>query len=171
MEKETYKNDVLVAVTLLLCLWFKLDAVIEYGIENISCISIASCILLVIVIMSMALWLLFTNSSKLWAIIKGVFKSEIFDTISWIAFFMPIICIEKYSTYFACASWVFGDIILLSAFLLIRNKYKIKIPEFGISDSRFSCYARFPTGAYYICPPNNMDGKMQNCKVQMKFTL
>ena len=127
MEKETYKNDVLVAVTLLLCLWFKLDAVIEYGIENISCISIASCILLVIVIMSMALWLLFTNSSKLWAIIKGVFKSEIFDTISWIAFFMPIICIEKYSTYFACASWVFGDIILLSAFLLIRNNYKIKI--------------------------------------------
>ena len=84
MEKETYKNDVLVAVTLLLCLWFKLD-------------------------------------------IKGVFKSEIFDTISWLAFFMPIICIEKYSTYFACASWVFGDIILLSAFLLIRNKYKIKI--------------------------------------------
>ena len=44
-------------------------------------------------------------------------------------------------------------------------------PEFGISDCRFSCYARFPTGAYYICPPNNMDGKMQNCKVQMKFTL
>ena len=34
-------------------------------------------------------------------------------------------------------------------------------PEFGISDSRFSCYARFPIGAYYICPPNNMDGKMQ----------
>lgn len=44
-------------------------------------------------------------------------------------------------------------------------------PEFGISDCRFSCYARFPIGAYYICPPNNMDGKMQNCKVQMKFTL
>ena len=50
----------------------------------------------------------------------------------------------------------------------VSNNYK---PEFGISDSRFSCYARFPTGAYYICPPNNMDGKMQNCKVQMKFTL
>ena len=31
-------------------------------------------------------------------------------------------------------------------------------PEFGISDSRFSCYARFPTGAYYIYHPNNMDG-------------
>ena len=52
------------------------------------------------------------------------------------------------------------------------KKYNIEYkPEFGISDSRFSCYARFPTGAYYICPPNNMDGKMQNCKVQMKFTL
>ena len=37
----------------------------------------------------------------------------------------------------------------------------IKKPEFGISDCRFSCYARFPIGAYYICPPNNMDGKMQ----------
>ena len=35
------------------------------------------------------------------------------------------------------------------------------LPEFGISDCRFSCYARFPIGAYYICPPNNMDGKMQ----------
>ena len=44
-------------------------------------------------------------------------------------------------------------------------------PEFGISDSRFSCYVGFPTDAYYIYPPNNMDGKMQNCKVQIKFTL
>ena len=51
------------------------------------------------------------------------------------------------------------------------SKKSVYKPEFGISDSRFSCYARFPTGAYYICPPNNMDGKMQNCKVQMKFTL
>ena len=61
---------------------------------------------------------------------------------------------------------------------MLQNKFistifaqQYKLPEFGISDSRFSCYARFPTGAYYICPPNNMDGKMQNCKVQMKFTL
>ena len=45
------------------------------------------------------------------------------------------------------------------------------LPEFGISDSRFSCYVGFPTDAYYIYPPNNMDGKMQNCKVQIKFTL
>ena len=53
----------------------------------------------------------------------------------------------------------------------ILTAFSVVPPEFGISDSRFSCYARFPTGAYYICPPNNMDGKMQNCKVQMKFTL
>ena len=51
------------------------------------------------------------------------------------------------------------------AYSQINRKVYYK-PEFGISDSRFSCYARFPTGAYYICPPNNMDGKMQNCKVQ-----
>ena len=52
--------------------------------------------------------------------------------------------------------------IPISAGLLWAFIYQ---PEFGISDSRFSCYARFPIGAYYICPPNNMDGKMQNCKV------
>ena len=42
-----------------------------------------------------------------------------------------------------------------------RNYEGTYRPEFGISDCRFSCYARFPIGAYYICPPNNMDGKMQ----------
>ena len=44
--------------------------------------------------------------------------------------------------------------------------YFIYKPEFGISDSRFSCYVGVPTDAYYIYPPNNMDGKMQNCKIQ-----
>ena len=48
-----------------------------------------------------------------------------------------------------------------------KENYK---PEFGISDSRFPCYASFPTDVYYIYPPNNMDGQMQNCKVQIKFT-
>ena len=71
----------------------------------------------------------------------------------------------------------FGDIkyeiMLFSLFgnMIFYVTFSFYIPEFGISDSRFSCYARFPTCAYYICPPNNMDGKMQNCKVQMKFTL
>ena len=52
-----------------------------------------------------------------------------------------------------------------------NGKYGDYKPEFGISDSRFSCYVGFPTDAYYIYLPNNMDGKMQNCKVQIKFTL
>ena len=60
------------------------------------------------------------------------------------------------------------DSLLLAVLAYNVGPYK---PKFGISDSRFSCYARFPIGAYYIYPPNNMDGKMQNCKVQMKFTL
>ena len=57
-----------------------------------------------------------------------------------------------------------------SSFITNKDKF-LSEPEFGISNCHFSCYARFPIGAYYICPPNNMDGKMQNCKVQMKFTL
>ena len=52
-----------------------------------------------------------------------------------------------------------------------HDMFCIHKPEFGISDSRFSCYVGFPTDAYYIYLPNNMDGKMQNCKVQIKFTL
>ena len=69
--------------------------------------------------------------------------------------------------------WTLSQLSVLSK---EKKTFNLKVevplkPEFGISDSRFSCYARFPTCAYYICPPNNMDGKMQNCKVQMKFTL
>lgn len=126
MEKETYKKEVFVAVTMLLCLWFKLDAVIEYGTENMSCFLIASCGLLLVVILSMAIWLLFTNRKKLWTIIKGIFKSDMFDTISWIAFLMPIVCIEKYSLHFACASWIFGDIVLLAAFLYSKKVVQLK---------------------------------------------
>ena len=39
---------------------------------------------------------------------------------------------------------------------MLRHNY---IPEFGISDSRFSCYVGVPTDAYYIYHPNNMDSK------------
>ena len=48
---------------------------------------------------------------------KGVFKSKTFDAISSVAFLMPLICIEKYNVYFACASWVLGDIVLVGALL------------------------------------------------------
>ena len=59
---------------------------------------------------------------------------------------------------------LFIDLVALSsigAFAQSRTGSTTIQPEFGISDCRFSCYARFPIGAYYICPPNNMDGKMQ----------
>ena len=45
-------------------------------------------------------------------------------------------------------------------YTVVKSPSGYYIPEFGISNSHFSCYARFPIGAYYICPPNNMDGKM-----------
>ena len=53
------------------------------------------------------------------------------------------------------------DAVDLSAKSKRKSAKTTNLPEFGISNCRFSCYARFPIGAYYICPPNNMDGKMQ----------
>lgn len=124
MITETYKNEVFMAVTLLLCLWFKLDVVIVYGVENTSFFTVGTCVLFSLVILSRALWLLVTNRRKLWLILKGIFKSEMFDTISWVAFLMPFFCIEKYCNYFAYASWILGDIMLLSAFLMSQKKSK-----------------------------------------------
>ena len=126
MEKEIYKNEIFMAVTLLLCLWFKLDAVIEYGIDNVSLFSVASCGLLLTVLLFLFLWLLLTNRRKLWIILKGIISSNFFDTISWIAFLMPIICIDSYNTYFACASWILGDVVLLGGFMLNNRKKIIK---------------------------------------------
>jgi len=117
MEQKIYQKEINVAVTLLLSLWFKLDSVIEYGIEDIQRFAVVSCALLLAVLLVMALWLLFTDYKKLWAIMKGIFKSDVFDHVSWIAFLMPIVCIEEYSGYFALASWTFGDIVLLAATL------------------------------------------------------
>lgn len=48
----------------------------------------------------------------------GYFMSKTFDAISSVAFLMPLICIEKYNVYFACASWVLGDIVLVGALLI-----------------------------------------------------
>ena len=121
MNKETYKKETFVAVILLLCLWFKLDAVIEYGVENVFSFALATCALLLLLLLFMAFWLLFTDKKKLWQIMKSIFKSDIFDTISWVAFLMPIVSIEEYSTYFACASWLFGDIMLLAGFFIVRS--------------------------------------------------
>lgn len=123
---ENCKNEIYVAVALLLCLWFKLDALLEYGLDNATLFPIASCVILSSFLLLRGLLLLLFNRDKLWAILKGIFKSEIFDTISWIAFLMPLICIEKYSTYFAIASWVLGDIVLLGG-LLLKNRTKLTL--------------------------------------------
>ena len=48
----------------------------------------------------------------------GYFMSKTFDAISSVAFLMPLICIEKYNVYFACASWVLEDIVLVGALLI-----------------------------------------------------
>ena len=86
----------------------------------------------------------------------------------------------RHKTDFACFSPATGlDMAIADTMQACKpmtvktSKYAVDSykPEFGISDSRFSCYFGFPTDAYYIYPPNNMDGKMQNCKVQIKFTL
>ena len=44
-----------------------------------------------------------------------------YDTISWIAFLMPIMCIDEFRIYFACTSWVLGDLMLLGAFWISQK--------------------------------------------------
>lgn len=117
MKNELYKNEVFAAVALLLCLWFKLDALIEYGSMHNSWFMIGTCAALGATLLCLAFRLLFSDRKMLWAIVKGVFVSDLFDSMSWIAFLMPIVCIEKYSSYFACASWIIGDLILIGTFV------------------------------------------------------
>lgn len=118
---ETYKGEIFVAICLLLCLWFKLDVVLEYGFDDPSYLAIATCCILALVLLGKALWLLFTNRSKLWAITKGVIVSELFDYLTWIPVIMPIWCIEKYKAYFACTSWILGDLMLVGLFVYFQR--------------------------------------------------
>ena len=63
----------------------------------------------------------------------GSFMSKTFDAISSVAFLMPLICIEKYNVYFACASWVLGDIVLVGA-LLIKIIETNRTKRLAVSD-------------------------------------
>lgn len=123
---ETYKDEIFVAICLLLCLWFKLDVVLEYGFDDPSYLAIATCCILALVLLGKALWLLFTNRSKLWAITKGVIVSELFDYLTWIPVIMPIWCIEKYKAYFACTSWILGDLMLVGLFVYFQRYRSVK---------------------------------------------
>lgn len=124
MEKGNCKNEIFIAVTLLLCLWFKLDAILEYGMQDTPPLMLASCGLLLSIILFRAVWLLLTNPQRLWTLIKGIFKSEMFDAISWIPFLMLYVCSEKYSPLFACIAWTMGDLMLIGSFIwhLSRDK-------------------------------------------------
>lgn len=117
MEKENCKNEIFMAVTFLLCLWFKLDAVLEYGTQDTLLLMLASCGLLLSIILFRAVWLLLTNPQRLWMLAKGIFKSEMFDIISWIPFLMLFANSEKYSSIFAYIAWTMGDIVLIGTFI------------------------------------------------------
>lgn len=124
MEKDNYKNEIFMAVTLLLCLWFKLDAILEYGTQDTPPLMLAGCVLLLVIILFRVAWLLLTNPQRLWLLIKGIFKSETFDAISWIPFLMLFANSEKYSPLFACIAWIMGDLILIVAFIWHLKKEK-----------------------------------------------
>lgn len=125
MEKEIYKSEIFMAVTLLLCLWFKLDAVLEYGTQDTPQLMLASCGLLLAIILFRAVWLLLTNPQRLWTLVKGIFKSEMFDSISWIPFLMLFVNSEKYSQLLACIAWTMGDLVLIGAFLWHLKKAEV----------------------------------------------
>lgn len=124
MEKDNYKNEIFMAVTLLLCLWFKLDAILEYGTQDTPPLMLAGCVLLLVIILFRVAWLLLTNPQRLWMLIKGIFRSEMFDAISWIPFLMLFANSEKYSPIFACIAWIMGDLILIVAFIWHLKKEK-----------------------------------------------
>lgn len=123
---ETYKDEIIVAMSLLLCLFFKLDVIVEYGFGASSYLTIATCILLALILLGMTLWLLFTNCSKLWAITKGVIVSDLFDFLTWFPILLPMFCIERYKVYFACTSWILGDLMLVGMFLYFHKYRSLK---------------------------------------------
>ena len=51
----------------------------------------------------------------------------------------------------------------------MSSPYQNKRPSLQCKPSRFPCYAWFPTDAYYIYSPTNMDGQMQNFFVQYYY--
>lgn len=126
MEREKFQNEINIAVILLLCLWFKLDATMEYAASDIPLLMYVSCGILISIILMRTLWLLFTNAARLLAIIKGVLKSEMFDAISWIPFLMLFANSERYAQHLACAAWVLGDIVMLGGLFYLYKRLQAK---------------------------------------------
>ena len=97
METNEYRNETTLAMGVLLCLWLKLDALLEYGMQHVSPLLIATCAVLLLAVAGRALWLA-------------------------LAFLMPLLSIEAYSEWFAYAAWVLGDVVLIGAMVQLRRQ-------------------------------------------------
>lgn len=55
METNEYRNETTLAMGVLLCLWLKLDALLEYGMQHVSPFLIATCAVLLLAVAGRAL--------------------------------------------------------------------------------------------------------------------
>ena len=72
METTEYRNETIMAMGVLLCLWLKLDALLEYGMQHVSPFLIATCAVLLLVVAGRALWLAITDRRRLRAVVRGL---------------------------------------------------------------------------------------------------
>lgn len=115
METTEYRNETIMAMGVLLCLWLKLDALLEYGMQHMSPLLIATCAALLLAVADRALWLALADRRRLCAVVRGLLKSDFFDAATALAFLMPLLSIEAYSEWFAYAAWMLGDVVLIGA--------------------------------------------------------
>lgn len=106
METNEYRNETTMAMGVLLCLWLKLDALLEYGMQHVSPFLIATCAVLLLAVAGRALWLALADRRRLCAIVRSLLKSDFFDAATALAFLMPLLSIKAYSEWFAYAAWV-----------------------------------------------------------------
>lgn len=111
METNEYRNETTMAMGVLICLWLKLDALLEYGMLHVSPLLIATCAVL-----------LLADRRRLCAVARSLLKSDFFDAATALAFLMPLLSIEAYSEWFAYAAWVLGDVVLIGAMVQLRRQ-------------------------------------------------
>lgn len=113
METNEYRNETTMAMGVLLCLWLKLDALLEYGMQHVSPLLIATCAVLLLAL---------ADHRRLCAVARSLLKSDFFDAATALAFLMPLLSIEAYSEWFAYAAWVLGDVVLIGAMVQLRRQ-------------------------------------------------
>lgn len=122
METNEYRNETTMAMGVLLCLWLKLDALLEYGMLHVSPFLIATCAVLLLAVAGRALWLALADRRRLCAIARSLLKSDFFDAATALAFLMPLLSIKAYSEWFAYAAWVLGDVVLIGAMVQLHRQ-------------------------------------------------